>query len=498
MGQLNVSDQMTRQLNIINYIKQLASESMIYGISRTLSKSIGIFLIPVYTRIFSPSDYGIIALITTMTSFLTLFVILGLDNSSGRWYYDSDETLDRKQTISSWFWCQFLFGTGVAILVAISAPSISMLLFDSKKYSLLILLTAITVPLSVFSKVTGNWLRYQRKAWSTTIFTTGTYLTTIGLIILFVIIWRMGLSGIYYARIVAGIITSIFALLILKSWINPAFFSSSRLKEMLNFGLPLIPAAIASWITSSSDRFILNIFHDTMEVGLYSVAAIFATSVALITNAFQLAWGPFAFSILKDENSSFVYSKVLDVYCYTTCIIGTVISLFSSLLIQLLTTSEYFPSASAVPFLVFSHIIIGGVYIVGIGSKVVKRSVPVAQGIFLGALINIGLNFALIPKLGKDGAAIATLISFLCVIIYRYRVSQKDYQIPYRIKNSIVCFLFSWLLITFNYSIALHANFYSWILKVMLCSLFIPLGLWLNIFKLQSIKQLLPNFQNGK
>ncbi len=78
-------------MSVSGHIKQLASESMIYGISGTIARSIGIFLIPIYTRIFSPSDYGIIALITALTGMIGMFIVLGLDNSSARWFYDSDK-----------------------------------------------------------------------------------------------------------------------------------------------------------------------------------------------------------------------------------------------------------------------------------------------------------------------------------------------------------------------------------------------------------------------
>ena len=481
-------------MSVFKHIKQLTAESAIYGISGTIVKSIGFFLLPVYTRIFSPADYGVIALISTLTGLLGMFVILGLDNSSARWFYDTDESQDRKFTISSWFWCQLSVSCIVALGLVLFSTHISALLFRSKEYAILICLAAITIPCRTFSKVLGNWLRYQRRAWTTTAFSTASSLGTIGIIVLFVVILRWGLLGIYSANLVAAIFIAITAISILRTWISPSYLSWARLKEMLAYGLPLVPAAIASWITISSDRFILQMFHDNSEVGLYSVAATLASGVVLITGAFQMAWGPFAYSIYREKESLDVYSEVLSLYAIIGCFLGTMVSLFAPVLLRLLTTQEYFQSASCIPFLVFSHILIGSTYIVGIGSGILKRSKPIAIGIFIGATINIILNFILIPRYGKVGAATATLLSYLSVFIYRYPVSQHDYRIPYRIWDMAICFGFSWLLILIDYLFIPSTSLTAFWLRAGMCLLFIPLSFLLRIIRPGHIKRLFALF----
>jgi len=477
-------------VSVFRHIKQLAAESIIYGISGTVAKSIGFFLIPIYTRIFSPADYGIIALITTLTGLLGMLVVLGLDNSSARWFYDTDEVRNRKHTISSWFWCQLSVSCIFALGLLLFASHISALLLKSEEHAILICLAAITIPLRTFSKVLGNWLRYQRCAWTTTIFSTASSLGTIGIIVLFVVVLRWGLFGIYSANLIAAILIAIAAISILKTWISPAYLSWVRLKEMLEYGLPLVPAAIASWVTISSDRFILQMFHDNSEVGLYSVAATIASGVALITGAFRMAWGPFAFSIYREKESIDVYSEVLSLYALFGCLLGTIVSLFSPLLLRVLTTHEYFQAASCIPFLAFSFIIIGSTYIVAIGSGIVKRSKPIAIGIFIGATVNIILNFVLIPRYGKEGAAIATLVSYIGVFAYRYPVSQKDYHIPFRIWDVVVCFAFSWILILIDHLFIPTWGFTAFGLRAGMCILFIPLGLCLGIVRFEDLKQL--------
>jgi len=478
-------------MSVLSHIKQLTSESMIYGISGTIAQSIGIFLIPIYTRIFSPSDYGIIALITTLISLIGMFIVLGLDNSSARWFYDSDKMLDQKHTISSWLWCQLSVSLIIAIGLFLFASQVSIFLFKSKDYAILIRIAALAIPLGTFSKVLGNWLRYQRRAWTTSIFSTTNSLGTIGIIILFVVVYRWGLIGIYSARFIAAVITALVAVAILKTWINPVFVSWARLKEMLIYGLPLVPAAVASWITLSSDRFILQMFYNTAEVGLYSIAATLATGVALVTGAFQMAWGPFAFSIYREKESLNVYAKVLSLYALILCFLGTAVSLFAPLLLRILTTPEYYDANSCVPYLVFSYIAIGATYVISVGSGIAKRSTPIAIGIFIGAAINVALNFILIPRYGKEGAAIATIVSYIGVLVYRYPVSQKDYRIPYKPLDMVVCFGISFFLISIDRFFVPNWGVIAFFLRAGMCFMFIPLAFWLGIVKPVHVKHLL-------
>ncbi len=478
-------------MSVFDYIKQLGAETIIYGLSGAITASIGIFLIPIYTRIFSPSEYGIIALITTLTGLLGMLMVLGLDNSSARWFYDTDDIEDRKYTISSWFWCQLSTGFIIAISLLLFAPNIAILLLNSEDYAILIRIVAITLPFGTFGKVFGNWLRYQRRAWTTTIFSTISSIGTIGIIILFVLVYRWGLTGIYSAKLIAAIIAAIGAITIMKTWINPVFFSMPRLKEMLTFGLPLVPAAIASWITLSSDRFILQIFHDTSEVGLYSVAATLASGVALVTVAFQMAWGPFAFSIYREKESLNVYSQVLNLYAFLGCLLCTTLSLFAPFLLHILTTPDYYKSASCVSFLVFSYLAAGATYIMATGVSIAKKSTPIAVSIFIGAGVNIGLNFLLIPSIGKEGAAISTFIAYISASIYLYFSSQKVYPIPYQFKKALICFGLSWILIAIDYFFFPAREYSALKLRTGISLLFIPLAFWLRIIKPVHAKRLL-------
>jgi O-antigen/teichoic acid export membrane protein len=468
-------------MSIAKYIKQLGSETVVYGISGTLSRFINFFLVPLYTRVFTPADYGIIGILTSLLGLVATFIVLGLDNASARWFYDTQDTTKRQQVIGSWFWCQFIVGTSITSLLFIMAPFLATVLLDSDEYVIVLRLAILVIPLGVFGHVLGNWLRYQRRAWTTMMYFTSGSLATIGTIVLFVLVWRKGLVGLYQAKIIAGIAMAVIAIAILRTWIAPRNLSRSILKEMLKFGLPLIPAGIASWVTASSDRFFLNVFHSTAEVGIYIIAVSLASGVALVTSAFQMAWGPFAFSILQEPGAAKVYSKVLSLYGWLGCWFCTAVAVFAPVLLRVLTTPTYYSAATSIPWLAFSHLAIGGTYIAALGSSIVKKSAPVAASIFIGAGVNTILNFILIPPLGKDGAAIATLVAYTLATIYLFIVSQRNFFIPYRFRDVIVCFLLSWVFIGIDHFFLPAWSVLAFGIRVAMCASFIWVGFRLEI-----------------
>jgi O-antigen/teichoic acid export membrane protein len=479
-------------MSVAKRVSQLGGETVVYGIAGTISRFIGIFLIPLYTRAFSPADYGQIAILTALTSLLSTFIVLGLDSATGRWYYDSIDPARRKQVIASWFWTQNAVGWAVALVVILLAAPIagSMLGSPYSGGATLVCLAVLTVPLSTFNKVIGNWLRYQRRPWMATAYFTAASLTTIACVVLFVLVWKRGVPGLFLGQIVAGTLTGVAAVTIMWKWLAPTGFSRRLTREMLAFGFPLMPAAVAAWVTASADRFILKGFVPTAEIGIYSIGASLATGMALITGAFQLAWGPFAYSILEDPEANRVYSKVFSVYSLGACVIATLLSLFAPLLLRVFTTPAYYGAASAVPWLVFAYVAMGATYILALGSTIIKKSTPVALSIFIGAAVNTALNFTLIPRLGRDGAAIATFAAYLVAAVYLYFASQRNYAIPYRPLDALACLGLSALLVVLNRFFLPSGGFWAYLVRASMCLLFIPLAFALRIVVPDHIRQL--------
>jgi len=140
--------------------------------------------------------------------------------------------------------------------------------------------------------------------------------------------WRKGIYGIYLSKLIVDILFSFVALYLIKSWIGK-YFSFFRLKQLLAYGVPIVPAGIAQWALDSANRYFLRYYSSLNDVGLYAIGGKVASIMGLLTGAFQLAWGPFAFSIHREDNARDIYASILTYYLVLTSGFAIILSLFA-------------------------------------------------------------------------------------------------------------------------------------------------------------------------
>ena len=476
---------------ILKQLRQLASESLVYGLSGVVSRFLSFFLVPIYTRIFAPEDYGVMSLVTTTMAVVSIFAVLALDNSAHRWYWDSEDPDDRKSTLASWAWCQLLLSCVLALAICAASEWLGQMVVGRDDAGLYFRLTAVALPLSVLSGVTTNWLRMQRRAWATVAFALGISVLNIMMTLILVVLLRWGLSGVYAAQLATAFAGTVVSGFLLRDWVHPRHFRQGRLRQMLRYALPMIPSAIALWVLNLSGRYFVQYFDTTSEVGLYQVASSIAVLVALGTGAFQQAWGPFAMSIHKRAEARATYANVLLAYTWLACLVSTAISLLAPEAIGLIATDRYLGASTAVSYLAFSYVMIGLGYIAALGPSLAMTTRPIGIAVTCGAVLNLGLNAVLVPRMGKEGAAIAALLSQSVVPIYLFYRSQQLYYVPYRFGPMAGTFALSAGLLLLvgawrpDTLIAAIAG------KAAVLAVFIPAAFLLRIVTLSQVKQLL-------
>lgn len=426
-----------------NYLKQLSKETFIYGISGMISKFIMIFLVPIYTRIFSPQDYGVISILNTTMIFVSIFIVMGLDSAAHRWYWEKDDEYYKKKTISTWFWFQIICSIIFSLIFLTFSRQLSRILLQKEEYNVYFKIIALYFPFSVSNSILINLFRMQRKALSCLYYTLFFSLLNILSSIILVLFFKFGISGVLYAQVITFLLNTIFSLFILKEWIRPTYFSDDFLKKMLRYSLPLIPASLSYWIVNLSGNYFVNYLTDTSQVGLYQVGNTIASGIGFITGAFQQAIGPFALSIFKENHSKKIYADILSYYVIILCLLCVLFNLFSYEILIFFTNRNYEGSHKVIPLLTFTYIAIGMSYVAMIGSTIVKTTKPYAEAVIISAIIVIFLYVILIPKFGIIGASISSLISQFFIVIYIFLKSQKLYKIPYQFKDVIFILIFS-------------------------------------------------------
>jgi O-antigen/teichoic acid export membrane protein len=422
-------------------IKRLLSDSVIYGLSGVLTRFISVFLTPIYTRIYTPDDYGVISILTNGYILISIILVFSLDASTGRWFYDTNSSAERKKVINTWIWFYFFSSLIFGALLFFSAGYLqSRFLPNNYEGVFFIQLIAICLPLTIWSTVAINVLRLEMEAKKSVALSLIQSLLLIGLNILFVVILRMGLSGIYYAQLISTVILIPVSYFFIRKWIgSPSWFDPSLFRGMFKFAVPFIPASLGYWMVNLSGVFFLNEFLDQKEVGLYQIGISIASVAGLATTAFQQAWSPFAYSILDKPNAKQVFAISLQVYLLFVGMFCTFISVFSLEALKILTTPDYYEASLVASILTFNSLLIGLGSISTLGATIEKKTTPVGLIYLFSSLVLIGLNFLLIPLLGKEGAAYAVCISQLMIPAYMFWKSQQYYFIPYDfLKNAFI------------------------------------------------------------
>jgi O-antigen/teichoic acid export membrane protein len=464
---------------------------MVYGFSGIITRFLGVFLIPIYTRIFIPEDYGVIGLVSTTMAVVSIFIVLGLDNSAHRWYYDTENIDDRKTTLASWALCQIVVSLIFALFIFIFSESLGIAIVHRSDAQIYFRLAAMALPLGVIGTVIINWLRMQRRPWETAGFSLGISLFNISLNIILVVIFQWGLKGIYISQIATGVLGTIIGIVLMKDWIHPERFSFERLKVMLKFALPLIPASLAYWLINLSGNYFIQGFSSTAEVGLYQVGTAIAAAIALISGAFQQAWGPFAMSIHKQSEAKKIYADVLLGYLWVTCLASTALSLFARDILRVFTTEAYYDASHVVGILAFNYVLIGLGYIAMTGPSIVKTTKPYAQATLLAMVIVVSLNLMFIPRFGKEGAALATFFGQSIAIIYLFYQSNKLYPIPYRFGKALGILIFSLILAFLGGTFSINNIYLSIAMKIMIILMFVPALFIFGIIKYEYLHRFL-------
>lgn len=419
--------------NISN--KALFSDTLIYGIARITSSILSVFLIPVYTRYFTVAEYGIIENLNILNILIISIFSLGLSDSIVRFYSVADSEIEKKIILSSVLTSTVLSGIISLLLGLIYAPWFGEI-FIQKPFvenlflvNLILLLTFLIMPFNILLTVLN--VKFKKKEYI--LVTVGNVLLSLVLSLVFVIVLDFGIIGVFLASLISHFIFVVYLFYLLRNEIAIKWISFTKAKELIFFCLAIVPSSITLLIMRSSDRyFIAWLLPDSLnKIGLYATAEKVMTPILLCGAAFSIAWTPFAMKVSMQQNAKEVYIRTFKYYISIMSVLLIILSASALLILKILTTPTFYPSYIYSPVIGLYLVINALYFIVGIGiilSKKVKIYLPIS---ITSAVINITLNYILIPPFGIYGAAWATVVTFLLFCVLTYIYAEKYYYIGY-------------------------------------------------------------------
>jgi O-antigen/teichoic acid export membrane protein len=254
---------------------------------------------------------------------------------------------------------------------------------------------------------------------------------TIAATVLLVVAFDKGPVGVLVGNF-TGTLAVYVALLLYSRRVLGLQFDVALYRSMNRFGLPLVPSAVALWLTNFADRFFLVKLTDAHEVGLYSIGVRLASGIVLLLTAFRMAWPAFAYSIEDDREAQRTYSFVLTYVVYVCCWLALALGLLAPWILRLITTPPFYPAENVVAPLAFGVAAFGASVVVQIGTGRSRQTRANWLVTGLAAVLNIALNLILIPPYGRMGAAIATVASYVLLFVVMAWRAQAVFRVPYQ------------------------------------------------------------------
>ena len=481
---------------MIDKLKSLSKDTLIYGSSTIIGRFLNFFLVPFYTHKFLPAEYGIVAILYSYIAILNVFFSIGLESGYMK-FASTLETGTKKQNFSNPYILVFLNSLFLSALIFIFSSQLSEIFQIEEKYSYLIRYSALILLFDTIILIPFAYLRLHNKAKSFAGIKIVNILINVILNFILISYLNFGIEAVFISNLISSVITFILLLPVLKQNFDLSF-SRELVSELLRFSIPYIPAGIAANIVQIIDRPILKYLTDDKTVGIYQANYKLGIFMMLVVSMFEFAWRPFFLNNAKDPDAKNIFSKVLTLFVMLSSFFFLIISVFIGDIVKMdlpfgynLIGKAYWAGLSIVPVVLFAYLL-NGMYVnfmAGIYIEKKTKYLPLITG--LGAVSNIIANFILIPKLSYMGAAIATLISYLIMMLGIYYVSNKYYKVNYEYKKIGLIFLSLALTTGLYYFLTGSLNI-SWYVKIAFPVMFVLLMLLLKIINISSFRKILP------
>ena len=438
----------------MNPLKKLFKQTAIYGLATVVPRLLNVILVPVYTSAMKPEFYGELSVIFSWIAILNVLLAYGMETAFFRFFSKSGN----KESVVSTSLISILISTFLFIgLGFLFQNSLASLLNINPKYISYVLLI---LGLDALVIIPFAWLRANEKPTRYSIIKILNVLVNLGLTIFFLLVlpkmasessdgafaWmylpNFQISYILIANLVASAVTLV---LMISLYTKSSYtFEKELWKSMLKYASPVLVAGIAYTVNEVFGRIMLeDILTDVFdakyaksEVGKYAACIKLALFMNLFATAFRMGVEPFFFSHSDSENPQKTYAQITNYFVILGSVIMLGVVVFSDVLKKIfIPNPEYWEAMNVVPIILLASFFLGIYHNLSVWYKVTDKTRYGAFISIIGAIITIGINFYLIPKIGYMASAIATLLAYGTMMVLSYSFGKSRYPVPYNFRK---------------------------------------------------------------
>ncbi|MFA5029976.1 MAG: oligosaccharide flippase family protein [Patescibacteria group bacterium] len=418
--------------------RQFSRQLGLIGFLQILTKIRALFVLPLITKVLGTTDYGLWMQFTVTIEFIFPLASLGLTGALTRFFAAEKE----KEKIREGFYTIFFVILGLCVVLStiihFGSHFLAKSFFDNNIR--IVQLLSITL---IFHCLNTLQLSYFRTFKQTNKYSFFFLLENYGGlgIILFLVLSGYGIFEVLVSlMLVKAILFSIIFVIIARE-IGFAFPHFRNMRHFLHFSLPSIPSNISGWVLQLSDRYVIAFFLGVVAVGVYSPAYTLGSLVAILAAPFAFILTPYLSESYDRNNLAEVkqylfYSLKYFLILAIPSVFG--LALLSKPLLTALSNADIAEKAYVItPFVAVATLLYGLIIILSEVVGLVKKTIIIAKGWVIGAVLNIGLNLIIIPYLGIFGAALTTFFSYSVVFVFLFLKSRRLIQYRFDMKSVI-------------------------------------------------------------
>lgn len=418
-------------------LKKLTSDSAVYGVSNIVGRFITFLLVPFYTQFLPQGDYGIVTVVYSWIAFLFGVFTFGLEPAYMRYVTGVDRQRRNRVFASS-----FLFIAAASVLLfamlLLVQPQLQTFLQLREEWNSIILLALGMVVLDAVNIVPFAALRMEDRARRFATIKIISILINVGLNIYFIAILQESIVWIFVAGILSSLSSTLLLLPTIASHLRPGL-QPRLLRELLRYGLPTMPGAVAIMLIEIIDKPIMLELTNAATVGVYQANYKLGIFMMLVVTVFRYAWQPFYLQLAEKDEARALFARVLTYFVLLGAIIVLMLSLFISDIVRIpipftdrhLIHPDYLGGLGIVPIILFSYVWAGIAQILNAGLYIKKKTVFILIATAAGAGVNIVANLLLIPVWGMYGAAAATFIAYFTICVVYAFAGARIYPVRY-------------------------------------------------------------------
>lgn len=391
--------------------KKLIKNTGLLAIGSFATSLLGLLMIPFYTSVLSTTDYGISDLITVTSSLLFPFVSLAISEAILRFSLDKDA--DWKTIYSGGLWI-IIIGLTIVLLFL---PLVKKTAIGNYTWYFFLYFCVYCL-----HTITSYFVKGLEKIHTYSIAGVLNSTIVIGCNLLFLLYLKWGINGYLLSFILGHFVTFLFMFFresLYKYITFPKYINKDILKKMLVYSLPIIPNGISWWIANSSDKYILTHYASVSDVGIYAVSYKIPTIMMTVMGFFVASWQLSSVEDFGTERSKSFFSGVYDKYVMISIILASLLIVTAKPFASFLYSKDFFTAWHYVPILIIANVFNIMATFMGTVYTGAKKTAMLSISTVIGAVVNISLNFILIPIYGAIGAAVATAISYLVMYVIR-------------------------------------------------------------------------------